>query len=121
MLKRDVKRLLTNSLIVRDDICVVGGGSETRNGVVTVPPRMSSAPAPAKSDTGRRSGIPADFSEHVVEADTGETVSPPDMAAEKKRGIFSAFRRKKDTKETKPAAVVIFPLRHLIGQGYFFP
>ena len=109
----------------RDDICAVGG-PETRNGDVNTQPRISSASAhvPEKSETGRRSGIPAaDFSEHVVEADTGDAVLPADMATEKKRGIFSLFRRKKDNKETKPAPVVIFfPLRHLFFcQLYFLP
>jgi len=94
-----------------------GGGSETRNGVVnTQPPRISSsAPAgPGKSDVGKTSGIPSDISDHVAEADTGEAVWPSaDMTSEKKRGIFSMLRRKKDNNketkptETKPTAVVI--------------
>ena len=99
-------------------------GPETSNGVVKT--RSPGPAAPAKSDAGRRSGIPAaDISDHATEADGGDTtVSSPEMAAaEKKRGIFSMFRRKKDAKETKldtakesrptaAAAVVISPLRH---------
>jgi len=100
-------------------------GPETSNGVVNT--RSPGPAAPAKSDAGRRSGIPpADISDRATEADGGDTtVSSPEMAAaaaEKKRGIFSMFRRKKDAKETKldtakesrptAAAVVISPLRH---------
>jgi len=100
-------------------------GPETSNGVVKT--RSPGPAAPAKSDAGRRSGIPAaDISDHATEADGGDTtVSSPEMAAaEKKRGIFSMFRRKKDAKETKldtakesrstaaAAALVISPLRH---------
>ena len=103
-------------------------GPETSNGVVKT--RSPGPAAPAKSDAGRRSGIPpADISDRATEADGGDTtVSSPEMAAaaaaEKKRGILSMFRRKKDAKETKldtakesrptaaAAAVVISPLRH---------
>jgi len=101
-------------------------GPETSNGVVNT--RSPGPAAPAKSDAGRRSGIPpADISDRATEADGGDTtVSSPEMAAaaaEKKRSIFSMFRRKKDAKETKldtakesrpnaAAAVVISPLRH---------
>jgi len=102
-------------------------GPETSNGVVNS--RSPGPAAPAKSDAGQRSGIPpADISDRATEADGGDTtVSSPEMAAaaaEKKRGIFSMFRRKKDAKETKldtakeirptaaAAAVVISPLRH---------
>ena len=66
-----------------------------------------------KPDAGTRSGLPAEFPE-LVEAGTGETVSPPDMATEKKRGIFSMFRRKKDTKETKPPVVVTLSVRRCV-------
>jgi len=83
--------------------CIVAG-SKAGNGSVNAEPRVSSAVA-VKSDAGRRSGIPAEFPDHV-EAGAGEAVSPPDMATEKKRGIFSMFRRKKDTKEIKPVVVI---------------
>jgi len=78
--------------------------SRKGNGSVNAEPGIS-IPVAAKSDAGRRSGVPADFPEHT-EAGAGETVSPPDMATEKKRGFFSMFRRKRDTKETKPVVVI---------------
>ena len=78
--------------------------AKTRNGGVSAEPRISIS-ATVKSDTERRSGIPADFPEHS-EAGAGETSSPPDMATENRRGILSMFRRKKDTKGAKPVAVI---------------
>jgi len=83
---------------------VVVAGLKTSNGSLNAEPRIP-VPVAAKSDAEGRSGIPADFPEHS-EAGIGKTVTPPDMATEKKRGILSMFRRKKDSKEIKPAVVI---------------
>ena len=84
---------------------VVANYSKAGNGSLNAEPRISVA---VKSDAVRRSGIPTDSPEHS-EAAIGRTVSPPDMATEKKRGFLSMFRRKKGSKEIKPV-VVIFRL-----------
>ena len=89
----------------------VVAGSQTSNGSLCTEQRMS-IPVAVKPNADRRSGIPADFPEHSEPGD-GKTVSPPDMATEKKRGIFSMFRRKKDSKEIKQI-VVILPICMLI-------
>jgi len=84
-------------------------GSKAKNGGGDVS-ALNSAPVPvaAKSDDAERRhwGIPGDFPDHM-EASNGDAVSPTSSdtsATDKKRGIFSMFRRKKNT---KPSTVVM--------------